>query len=85
MFASDAKTWAFTGTTWTDITPASGNPSASGPLVYDVVRDRIVMVAAGRTWEWNGAAWSDVTPTAPNPVSLSGHQLTYDQIGRAHV
>lgn len=81
--------WAFDGTNWTQITPASGTPSARGfhSMAYDRARQRIVLFGGlfigtstiyyGDTWEWDGTAWSNVTPIN-SPPPRAYHTLTYD-------
>lgn len=70
-----SRTWEWDGTTWFDASPAGTVAPPSGPIAYDVLRGRLVLVASGRTWERSGTTWSDVTPAgaaAPDGV------LAYD-------
>lgn len=78
--------WAFDGTNWTDLTPATGNPPGRDwhGQAYDSGRGRLV-VFGGRdasttfsdTWEWDGSSWSQVTTAnAPSPRRLPG--MVYD-------
>jgi hypothetical protein len=61
-------TWAWNGTTWTELSPATSPPGrAYGSLGYNQHLQRIVMFAGtsnGRetryptsTWDWNGTTW----------------------------
>ena len=58
-------TWAWTGTTWTELQPAANaGRRAYGSLTYDPALQRLVMFGgSNRTrdlttlWEWNGTTW----------------------------
>jgi cysteine-rich repeat protein len=87
-------TWEWNGTTWTNVSPATGNPDrrSGHAMVYDPGRNRIVMFGGctsafcvsgtelSDTWEWNGTAWSNVTPTAGSPDPRGKHAMTYDPV-----
>jgi hypothetical protein len=68
------QTWAWDGTSWTDISPA-GSPGKRHyhSMATDYVRNRIVMFggrnpnALSDTWEWDGAHWTQVALTGPQP------------------
>ena len=71
--------WSFDGTSWTDLTPATGNPPGRDwhGQAFDSARGKLV-VFGGRdgattfsdTWEWDGTSWSQVTTAkAPSPSS----------------
>lgn len=56
--------WSSNGTSWTRLA-GSGPPSRGGQpgLVYDSVRDRLVLFGGGNlngTWEWDGTRWTQV-------------------------
>jgi cysteine-rich repeat protein len=71
-------TWAWDGTTWTNVTPLVSSPPRrrAAAVAYDSARQRVVLfggldandVALRDTWEWDGAAWHDVTPTSSPPA-----------------
>ena len=81
-----ADTWAWNGTAWTNVTPASENPSArrAHTLAYDERRGRVLLFGGhsggdvADTWEWNGTAWTNVTPASSNPPTREGNALAYD-------
>jgi len=94
LFGGDSGTvladlWAWNGTTWTNVTPATGSPPAryGHAMVYDVARDRTVVFGGtaginytdylADIWEWDGAAWTNATPMS-GPIARSGHGMTYD-------
>ena len=64
-------TWAWTGTTWTQLSPATPPPArAYGSMTYDSANQRVVLYA-GRTnlpttypttaWSWDGSTWQKLT------------------------
>ncbi len=73
-------TWAWDGSTWSELTTAGGPAKRQAPAVsYDPVRDRVYLfggVDGGTllddTWEWDGSDWTQVNlpiaaGTAPRP------------------
>lgn len=76
--------WSWDGMTWTLI-PANNRPPAraSHGLVYDPVRDRVVLFGGnstryfGDTWEWDGTTWIELLPD-PKPFRRSGPRMVYD-------
>ena len=65
-------TWAWTGSTWTEV--ASTGPQARyvSTLAYDPAVGQLVLfggfngsVRLGDTWEWNGTAWTEAATTGP--------------------
>jgi hypothetical protein len=84
-----AETWAWDGTTWTQLAPAV-KPQArwTHGMVWDPQRRRIVLFGglatdqAGSgladTWEWDGTTWAEVrTAHAPSPRGIHG-AIAYD-------
>jgi hypothetical protein len=62
-------TWEWTGTTWTQLSPAASPPGRSyGTMTYNAADQRVVLTAgkmtgttttyATTTWAWNGSTWS---------------------------
>jgi len=87
--AVSSDTWAWTAGGWEDVSVGSSPPPRTEhALVYDEVRDRIVLLggedADGRsfddTWEWTGAAWVEVEPHGGRPLSRSGHSMAWDAV-----
>jgi hypothetical protein len=86
-----ADTWEWDGTTWTNVTPASGSPPAGyrgeDAMAYDAERGRVVMVgpysSSGggwvlSTWEWNGTTWTNMTPPSGSPPWRVSPSMAYD-------
>lgn len=62
-------TWDWTGTTWTQLSPATSPPGRSyGTMTYNGADQRVVLTAGKMTgttatyptttWSWNGSTWS---------------------------
>jgi len=62
-------TWEWTGTTWTQLSPATSPPGRSyGTMTYDAADQRVVLTAGKMTgptttypttsWSWNGSTWA---------------------------
>lgn len=83
--------WSYNGAGWTQITPASGTPSARGfhAMAYDAARQRLVLFGGlfisgstsyyGDTWEWDGSIWTNVS-SLTGPAPRAYHTMTYDSI-----
>lgn len=81
-------TWAFDGTNWTQLAPATTPPARWGHrMVYDSRRARIVTfggrsptttAVANDTWEWDGSNWMQVFPTA-SPNARAFYSMAYDE------
>jgi len=81
--ASDpsAETWELDATTWTRVTTASAPPGQSGHgLVYDLARDRTVMIGTDLlVWEYDGTTWRSIaTPHLPSLSTGASIGATYD-------
>lgn len=75
---------------WHQIEVAGPLPRHSHAMVYDSVREVVVLfgglnggnsrdsVEFGDTWEWDGTAWKQVADTGPSP--RMGHAMVYDSI-----
>lgn len=75
-------TWAFDGTDWMMRPTANGWSQAPETMVYDSVRDRLVLIVGGRddfgeTWEFNGTDWAQVLGLQPTP--RFGHAIAFDR------
>lgn len=74
-FVTVQDTWAFDGTTWTDLSPATTPDMIfTSALVYDAARDVLVLIHGATAgfvfnedvWEFDGTDWVDVTsPSSP--------------------
>ncbi len=78
-------TWAWNGTTWTQLRPVSSAPARSDAgLAYDEARGQLVLFGGspspanflGDTWTWDGRNWTQQTTTGPN--AKSGAAMAYD-------
>lgn len=78
-------TWAWDGTNWTALTPATlPTPRWGHGMAYDPVNGRVIMFGGNDSgsvgnemWEWTGTDWSQVTP-ATTPPPRQWHQMTTD-------
>jgi hypothetical protein len=83
-FRSD--TWAWDGTTWTDLTGRQPPSLMAHRLVYDDAVGRLVMLAGNRgpngaaltTWTFDGANWSQLVTKAA-PEQADGIGMAYDR------
>ena len=81
-----ADTTAWDGTTWTQ-GPPDGPPARSDhALVYDPMRDAVVMFGSGRgdTWEFDGATWIETTPGVSPPLRAS-FAFAFDSVAEGAV
>src|SRR5262249_12807729 len=79
-----AETWAWDGTNWTNLLPASGTPNIQAAMAYDPLLQRVVLFGrslanAPETWEWDGTTWLQRQPAASPPVR-AGHAMTFDEV-----
>jgi hypothetical protein len=80
------QTWAWTGTTWTLLHPAtSPSPRDTDSLVYDPATSTAIMYGGfnttGRlsdTWSWNGTTWTQLFPATSPGVVSPNWQAAYD-------
>jgi len=79
-------TWAFDGTTWTELA-TTRRPAYAAGMAYDAARDRVVLIqhdpwsyssAPAVTWEYDGTDWSDVTSATSTPHIESA--IAYDPV-----
>lgn len=80
--ANRAGTWEWDGHRWWHMAPLQQPVPASGPIVYDSLRQRVVMVAGGTaatltTWSYDGVTWTQL-PTAHAPNDRIGQEIAYD-------
>jgi hypothetical protein len=80
------QTWAWNGTSWTDISPAiSPGKRHYHSMATDPVRNRIVMFggrnpnALNDTWEWDGTTWTQVALSGPQPSYRWYPGLTFNE------
>lgn len=85
-----SETWAFDGTSWTQLHPLTSPPDREwATMAYDAARGQVVLFggiggaddnALDDTWIWNGTTWTQETPsTAPVARYLSA--MGYDPVG----
>ena len=79
------QTWEYDGSTWANVTPASGSPDPTqeARMAYDAFRQRMILFGGqtgsgynADTWEWNGTAWSMVS-TSNAPSARGTHGMVY--------
>ncbi|MDP1828850.1 MAG: hypothetical protein Q8L48_36655 [Archangium sp.] len=79
-------TWEFNGTTWSNRTPASGNPGTryAHSMAFDPIRGVTVLFGGWNgstllndTWEWNGTSWTQRFP-ANSPPGRDLAALAFD-------
>lgn len=87
-FAGLDDTWSWTGTTWTQLQPASTPPSDACSMTYDAARGVIMMSDAGydtggttQMWTWNGTAWNRIADSPADVRSISYDPDTRTDIG----
>jgi hypothetical protein len=78
-------TWAWNGTTWTQLQPAtSPSPRDTFSLVYDPASQSAILYGGfnnGRlsdTWSWNGTTWTELSPAESPGVVSPVWQAGYD-------
>jgi hypothetical protein len=84
-------TWAWNGSTWTQLHPATSPPWA-GAMAYDPAAAAIIMyggfngvINSTQTWSWNGTTWTLLHPaTSPGPVQFNG-QAAYDAASKQFI
>jgi Kelch motif len=78
-------TWTWTGTTWTQLHPATSPPARhQASMVYDAAMGEILLFGGsgaqgyfGDSWAWNGTTWTQLAPaTSPSPRDTAA--LAYD-------
>jgi hypothetical protein len=75
-------TWAWDGTTWTQVADAGPRQRVLAALADDASRERVVHFGGQNrdgtyerdTWEWNGTVWEQVADIGPVP--RHGHGMT---------
>jgi hypothetical protein len=80
-------TWAWDGTNWTQLSPATSPPAREGAaFAYDAATQSAVLFGGaslsapsvlGDTWLWNGATWAAATP-AQAPTARGYSAAAYD-------
>jgi hypothetical protein len=74
-------TWAWNGSTWTQLSPAqSPGPRYGATLVYDVAHHKLVLFGGAGlndTWTWDGTNWTQENPATRPPIR-SYTAATYD-------
>ncbi len=82
-------TWAWDGTSWTELHPASSPPGRYGAsMVYDVARQQAVLFggfgagARNDTWAWDGTSWRQLFPTT-YPSARFYQAMAYDPARQA--
>lgn len=91
--AAARETWAYDGTAWTLLQPATTPPGRNGhAMIWDESRRRIVLSGGSPsggggpladTWEWDGQDWTEiVTATTPGQGVQAG-RLAFDPLRNA--
>lgn len=78
-------TWAWTGNSWTQLSPASSPPARNGHVMStDPANGEIVLYGGNQvgprlsdTWTWNGSNWTQETP-ATNPGGRSWATMAFN-------
>lgn len=74
------RAWSLVDGRWTPLAPPPVGFDAATAVTYDLVRGRVLLVAAGPatvTWEYDGASWSQVA-TANAPTAIVDHGMVFD-------
>ncbi|MGA7419541.1 MAG: kelch repeat-containing protein, partial [Acidimicrobiales bacterium] len=77
-------TWAWDGTSWSDLAPATSPPVRdSASMADDPSTGQLTLFGGsdggshlGDTWEWDGSTWAQLAPTTSPPARYSA-PLTY--------
>ena len=78
----DGETWEWDGIAWTEMVVEGPSPRSYPRMVYDNVREVIVLFGGwdggprGDTWEWNGTSWTQRADTGPAARWL--HEMAFD-------
>ena len=81
-----SDTWAWNGTTWTEVALPGAGPSARAwsTMAYDTASNQLVLFGGtglgglkADTWDWNGSSWSLLAP-ALSPSARSDSTIAYD-------
>lgn len=83
-------TWAWNGTSWTQLSSTGPAARANHGMVYDVEKDSIVLYGGrnpitnnfGDTWSFDGASWTQVAVNGTTPSARHDHTMVYDIHGR---
>lgn len=89
-FQLENDTWAWDGTTWTQLLPLASPPARQNhAMAYDTTRGRVVLFGgelqlngAGLvqdTWEFDGTTWTQAVPAVSPPARIA-HTMTYDAV-----
>ncbi len=82
----DGDTWAWNGTTWTELNPTGSTPAAraGASMAYDTATSQLVLFGGDGangllddTWTFTGSAWSEASP-ATSPSVLGYSAMAYD-------
>lgn len=83
-------TWEWDGKAWRILTSSGPSNRDHHRMVYDCVRDRVILfggwdgtVVLGDTWEWDGTEWERVALDGPSP--RAAHGMAYDETRQAVV
>lgn len=85
-FSVQSDTWSWSGSTWSQLHPASSPPGrVAAAAAYDPAHKQIVLFGGvdsgtsslGDTWVWNGTTWTQLHP-ATSPPARSDASLAYD-------
>jgi galactose oxidase-like protein len=78
-------TWEWDGENWTQVADIGPSPRRECAMVYDGVRQNIILFGGvgeerrlGDTWEWDGQDWTQVDDRGPSPGAA--HALVFDAV-----
>lgn len=79
------STWAWDGTTWTRLHPATSPPPRdTHSLVYDPATGTAILFGGyngqrlSDTWSWDGSTWTQLSPATSPPTVSTAWQAAYD-------
>ena len=75
---SPGETWAYDGTTWTQLSPPMVALTSSDPsMAYDSTRGVVVLFELSGTWEFDGTTWRQPVLSGAPPTRIFA-SLAYD-------
>jgi hypothetical protein len=82
------ETWAWDGSTWTQLNPATSPPPMSlHSMSFDPASSQLVLFGADpathnpQTWTWNGSTWTLQSPAASPPGRIDA-MMGYDPVSK---
>jgi hypothetical protein len=83
-----SNAWSWDGSSWQDVTPASGNPQGrvQASMAFDANSNQMILFGGlggngstqlADTWDWNGSAWTALNPGTV-PTARYSASMAYD-------